>query len=72
MFTVMFAVSRSVGWMTHWCEMMNESHRKISRPQQLFVGEKEREYEDIEDRKHKYSHIKETPKLNKLTSLMKV
>ena len=45
MFTVLFAVSRSVGWMSHWCEMMNENLHRISRPRQMYVGEKHRDYE---------------------------
>lgn len=47
MFTVMFAVSRAVGWITHWNEMMNEDLIKISRPRQLFVGNDERAYTKI-------------------------
>lgn len=42
MFTVLFAVSRSVGWMTQWCEMMNETTSRISRPRQLYVGPTQR------------------------------
>ena len=38
MFTVLFAVSRSAGWMSHWCEMMNENLNRISRPRQMYVG----------------------------------
>ena len=41
-FTVLFAVSRSAGWMTQWCEMMNENTNRISRPRQLYVGPKHR------------------------------
>lgn len=47
MFTVLFAVSRSVGWMTQWCEMMHENTNRISRPRQLYVGPTVREYEKI-------------------------
>lgn len=50
MFTVCFAVSRSVGWMAHWCEMMNENLNRISRPRQLYVGKTVRSYVKIEDR----------------------
>jgi citrate synthase len=50
MFTVLFAVSRSVGWMAHWCEMMNENTNRISRPRQMYVGSKHRDYEKIEER----------------------
>ena len=47
MFTVCFAVSRSVGWMAHWCEMMNENLNRISRPRQLYVGQTVRNYVKI-------------------------
>ena len=47
MFTVMFAVSRSAGWVSQWCEMMNENLSRISRPRQLYVGPKQRDYEKI-------------------------
>ena len=53
MFTVMFAVSRSAGWMSQWNEMMSENSYKLSRPRQLYVGEQERKYEDVENRKVK-------------------
>ena len=38
MFTVMFAVARTVGWITHWNEMVSEPNARISRPRQLYVG----------------------------------
>lgn len=43
MFTVLFAVSRTVGWLSQWNEMIQHSE-KIGRPRQLYVGEKERSY----------------------------
>jgi len=43
MFTVMFAMSRTVGWCTHWNEMISEGQMRISRPRQLYVGQTERE-----------------------------
>jgi citrate synthase len=42
MFTVIFALARTVGWMSHWMEMV-ESKSKIGRPRQLYTGEKERD-----------------------------
>ncbi len=42
MFTVIFALARTVGWMSHWIEM-TESKSKIGRPRQLYTGEKERD-----------------------------
>jgi citrate synthase len=39
MFTVLFAVARTVGWMSQWKEMLEDKDQKISRPRQLYVGE---------------------------------
>ena len=50
MFTVLFALSRSVGWITHWREMISEHQLKIGRPRQLYFGEMERDFESIPDR----------------------
>lgn len=41
MFTAMFAVSRTAGWISHWNEMISEGYR-IGRPRQMYMGEKER------------------------------
>ena len=38
MFNVIFAITRSVGWIANWREMMSESMIKIGRPRQLYVG----------------------------------
>ena len=43
MFTVIFAVARTVGWISHWHEMLNSSYR-IGRPRQLYTGETKRPY----------------------------
>eukprot|EP00441_Pelagodinium_beii_P037450 CAMPEP_0197626932 /NCGR_PEP_ID=MMETSP1338-20131121/5692_1 /TAXON_ID=43686 ORGANISM="Pelagodinium beii, Strain RCC1491" /NCGR_SAMPLE_ID=MMETSP1338 /ASSEMBLY_ACC=CAM_ASM_000754 /LENGTH=472 /DNA_ID=CAMNT_0043197529 /DNA_START=17 /DNA_END=1435 /DNA_ORIENTATION=+ len=45
MFTVMFAMSRTVGWVSQWNEMVSEGQMRIGRPRQLYVGAKQREYE---------------------------
>lgn len=50
MFTVLFAVGRTSGWVCQWREMMFEHVRKIGRPRQLYVGEVERPFVKIEDR----------------------
>merc|ERR1712241_476953 len=44
MFTVMFAMSRTVGWVTQWNEMISEGQMRIGRPRQLYTGVSEREY----------------------------
>lgn len=41
MFTVIFALSRTVGWISHWIEMMSSDH-PLARPRQLYMGEKKR------------------------------
>ncbi len=38
MFTVIFAVARTIGWITHWCEMQDDPASKIVRPRQLYTG----------------------------------
>lgn len=50
MFTVLFAVSRTVGWISQWKEMMEEPSLKIGRPRQLYTGPAERPYISIEKR----------------------
>jgi citrate synthase len=44
MFTVIFAMSRTVGWISHWDEMLSEEGQKIGRPRQLYTGEAKRDY----------------------------
>ena len=44
MFTVLFAVSRTVGWIAQWTEMMEDPEQKIGRPRQLYKGATERDY----------------------------
>lgn len=44
MFTVIFALARTVGWMSHWNEMMSDTKQKIGRPRQLYTGAPEREF----------------------------
>jgi len=50
MFTVMFALGRSVGWTAHWREMITDPKGKISRPRQLYTGATERDYVAIDKR----------------------
>ena len=47
MFTVMFAVARTAGWVAHWQEMISDPGYKIGRPRQLYTGPTRREYTDI-------------------------
>jgi citrate synthase len=50
MFTVLFAVARTVGWVSHWNEMNVDTQLKIGRPRQLYTGEKPRGYVGIDAR----------------------
>jgi citrate synthase len=50
MFTPIFAVSRTVGWISQWKEMIADPKVKIGRPRQLYLGETLRDYVDIENR----------------------
>ncbi len=50
MFTVLFAVARTVGWIAQWNEMMEDPVQKISRPRQLFTGASERPYVPLHQR----------------------
>ena len=50
MFTPIFALSRTVGWISQWKEMIEDPAMKIGRPRQLYTGETARDYVDVEDR----------------------
>jgi citrate synthase len=50
MFTVMFAIARTVGWVAHWQEMISDPAMRIGRPRQLYTGPKQRQYVRIESR----------------------
>ena len=50
MFTVLFALARTVGWVAHWNEMIQDSAHKIGRPRQLYTGVETRNYIPIEAR----------------------
>ncbi|MCU0830136.1 MAG: citrate synthase [Rhizobiaceae bacterium] len=50
MFTVLFAVARTVGWIAQWKEMIEDPRQKIGRPRQLYTGAPQRDYVDIAKR----------------------
>ncbi|QBF32200.1 citrate synthase [Thalassococcus sp. S3] len=50
MFTPIFALSRTVGWISQWKEMIADPQNKIGRPRQLYLGDTARDYVDIENR----------------------
>jgi citrate synthase len=51
MFTVLFAVARTVGWISQWKEMIEDPHQKIGRPRQLYTGAAQRDYVPISRRR---------------------
>ena len=51
MFTVLFALARTVGWIAQWIEMIEDPDQKIGRPRQLYTGAKERNYLPLSQRK---------------------
>ncbi len=50
MFTVIFALARTIGWISHWNEMMADKHTRIGRPRQLYTGRCERAFTPIDER----------------------
>jgi citrate synthase len=50
MFTVLFALARTVGWVAQWNEMVEDPSQRIGRPRQLYIGSAKRNYTDIADR----------------------
>jgi citrate synthase len=50
MFTVMFAIPRTSGWIAQWLEMVQDEETKIARPRQIYTGERERDYVSIDER----------------------
>ena len=50
MFTVLFALARTTGWISQWGEMIEDPTQKIGRPRQLFTGDKKRDYVEVENR----------------------
>jgi len=47
MFTVLFAIPRTVGWLTHWLELLDDKEQKIARPRQWYRGSGLRDYVPI-------------------------
>ena len=50
MFTALFALARTVGWVAQWNEMISDPEQKIGRPRQLYTGATQRDYVPVEDR----------------------
>jgi citrate synthase len=51
MFTVIFSVARTIGWVTHWREMISDPNQKIGRPRQLYSGDVQRNFIPMKNRK---------------------
>jgi citrate synthase len=50
MFTVLFAIPRTVGWLAQWEEMLQDPEQKIARPRQIYTGPECRDWVPIEKR----------------------
>lgn len=50
MFTVMFALARTIGWISQWNEMMGDEESRIGRPRQIYTGATQRDYVPVEQR----------------------
>jgi citrate synthase len=50
MFTVMFAIARTAGWVAHWQEMVSDPNMRIGRPRQLYTGPTQRDYVSLDKR----------------------
>jgi citrate synthase len=50
MFTVIFAIPRTAGWIAQWMELIDDEEQKIARPRQVYTGERDREYVAVEQR----------------------
>ena len=50
MFTVMFALARTIGWISQWNEMMGDEENRIGRPRQIYLGETRRDYVPVSQR----------------------
>jgi citrate synthase len=50
MFTVLFALARTVGWISQWKEMIEDSEQRIGRPRQLYMGNIDKDFKKIQDR----------------------
>jgi citrate synthase len=50
-FPVLFAIPRTVGWLSQWVEMLNDPEQKIARPRQIYTGQAKRDYVPMDERK---------------------
>eukprot|EP01083_Nonionella_stella_P065258 170844_1 len=57
MYTVLFAVGRTIGWISHWKEMIEDPKQRIGRPRQLYLGKGPRKYMDVEHRVDQHTTV---------------
>lgn len=57
MFTVMFAIGRTPGWIAHWKEMADSDSRRIHRPRQIYVGREKTEWQPKSERKSRFGWL---------------
>jgi citrate synthase len=50
MFTVLFAVARTIGWISQWKEMMEDPSQRIGRPRQVYTGSAQRDFVPLDQR----------------------
>jgi citrate synthase len=50
MFTVLFAIPRTSGWISQWLEMIDDKEQKIARPRQIYTGNRQLDYVPIDKR----------------------
>ncbi|HEX2161605.1 MAG TPA: citrate/2-methylcitrate synthase, partial [Thermoleophilaceae bacterium] len=50
MFTVMFAIPRTAGWLAQWKEMLEDDETKIARPRQIYTGPRQADYVPLDQR----------------------
>merc|ERR1712003_414832 len=58
MYTVLFAVGRTIGWISHWKEMIEDPKQRIGRPRQLYLGHAHRKYVDVEHREDQHAILR--------------
>jgi citrate synthase len=51
MFPVLFAIPRTVGWLSQWAELLNDPDQKIARPRQIYLGERTRDFVPMNERR---------------------
>merc|ERR1712228_296353 len=69
MYTVLFAVGRTIGWISHWKEMIQDPKQRIGRPRQLYTGYAERAYSKEQDREQQIKSPSSQPVNSKMKQM---